>query len=340
MLEQNKIYLGDCSQLIKNIDNKTVNLAIYDAPYFSTNIKEVGDKQWKNEEDYIDWCINLIKETQRVLKNNGSFYWFHNDVNIMTEILYRIKHETDFKLKNQITWSKINNWKSANIKDGAGMYRSILQCYGSQQSYNKSTTEFIYYFNFQDKTGSNIIKNTKGIIQSIKEYMRDEKKKSGLNLLQINQLFGINISDGIAKRYFGNSQWELPTKEKYEIMQATGFWQIPYDDLRHTFNQPNKAFKGKSVPEIREELKPYTTVWEYERDNNIYGSHLTPKPLKMIEHIVETSSNEGDVVLDGFLGSGTTVIACINKNREYIGIEKDEHFFNDATNRIINNKAS
>lgn len=65
--------------------------------------------------------------------------------------------------------------------------------------------------------------------------------------------------------------------------------------------------------------------------------HITEKPLDFIERLVTNSSNEGDVVLDLFMGSATTGIAAVNTNRKFIGIELDEKYFNIAQDRI--NKA-
>ena len=53
-----------------------------------------------------------------------------------------------------------------------------------------------------------------------------------------------------------------------------------------------------------------------------------------MEYLVKTYSNEGDIVLDNCMGSGTTGIACINLNRKFIGMEKDEEYFKDAKDRI------
>jgi site-specific DNA-methyltransferase (adenine-specific) len=62
--------------------------------------------------------------------------------------------------------------------------------------------------------------------------------------------------------------------------------------------------------------------------------HITPKNTDLLEYIIKTSSNEGDVVLDCFMGSGSTGVACKNTNRHFIGIEKEEKYFNIAKKRI------
>lgn len=68
-------------------------------------------------------------------------------------------------------------------------------------------------------------------------------------------------------------------------------------------------------------------------DKKKYG-HPTVKPLSILENLVMNSSQEGEVVLDCFMGSGSTGVACLNTNRDFIGIELDEGYFNIAQNRI------
>lgn len=64
--------------------------------------------------------------------------------------------------------------------------------------------------------------------------------------------------------------------------------------------------------------------------------HPSKKPLELIELFIKASSNEGDVVLDPFIGSGTTAVACKKLNRNYIGIEKNENYYQIANERIEN----
>ena len=62
--------------------------------------------------------------------------------------------------------------------------------------------------------------------------------------------------------------------------------------------------------------------------------HPTQKPVALIEYLIKTYTNEGETVLDNCMGSGTTMVACINTNRKGIGIEKDEKYFEIAKNRV------
>jgi len=62
--------------------------------------------------------------------------------------------------------------------------------------------------------------------------------------------------------------------------------------------------------------------------------HPTQKPVALFEHLIKTYTNEGDIVLDNVMGSGTTGVACVRTNRKFIGIELDEGYFKIAKNRI------
>lgn len=64
------------------------------------------------------------------------------------------------------------------------------------------------------------------------------------------------------------------------------------------------------------------------------AQHRTEKSIDMLEQLVKTYTNEGELVLDNTMGSGTLPIACIKTNRRFIGIEKDEKYFNLTVNRI------
>jgi len=66
--------------------------------------------------------------------------------------------------------------------------------------------------------------------------------------------------------------------------------------------------------------------------------HPTQKPIALFEYLIKTYSNENDFVLDNCMGSGTTAIACLNTNRNYIGFENDPKYFEIANQRILEHK--
>lgn len=62
--------------------------------------------------------------------------------------------------------------------------------------------------------------------------------------------------------------------------------------------------------------------------------HPTQKPVQLLEFFIKNSSKEGDIIIDPFMGSGSTGIACLNTNRKFIGIELDNNYFEVAKRRI------
>ena len=81
------------------------------------------------------------------------------------------------------------------------------------------------------------------------------------------------------------------------------------------------------------------SIKEFSKDNykgNIF--HPTQKPILFLEDLILTYSNEGDTVLDNCFGSGSTIIACLNTNRQYIGFEKDSAYYELACKRIEEHK--
>ena len=76
------------------------------------------------------------------------------------------------------------------------------------------------------------------------------------------------------------------------------------------------------------------SVQVFKSDKQKIALHPTQKPLALVEYLVKTYTSKGDVVLDNCMGSGTTGVACVNTGRHFIGIEKDETYFNVAMSRI------
>ena len=74
----------------------------------------------------------------------------------------------------------------------------------------------------------------------------------------------------------------------------------------------------------------------FNNEHNVNALHPTQKPVALLEYLIKTYTNEGDTVLDNCMGSGSTGVASINTNRNFIGIELDENYFNIAKERINN----
>ena len=100
-------------------------------------------------------------------------------------------------------------------------------------------------------------------------------------------------------------------------------------------HNPEHMGKGNKLlheTEYTQEFTGYPSeIIEFGLDKAI---HPTQKPVALMEYLIKTYTNEGDLVLDNCMGSGTTGVACVRTNRKFIGIEKDEKYFNLASDRI------
>ena len=91
-------------------------------------------------------------------------------------------------------------------------------------------------------------------------------------------------------------------------------------------NKGQRKFNGERL----------TDIWEFPKVSSDSQLHQNQKPIELIKRCIEKHSNVSDVVFDGFMGSGTTAAAALDTNRNYIGFELDEYYFNVAEKRIKN----
>ena len=94
-------------------------------------------------------------------------------------------------------------------------------------------------------------------------------------------------------------------------------------------NKGRKFIQGKRL----------TDVWYFDRVSSNRAVHQNQKPVDLLTQIIEKSSDVGDVILDPFMGSGSTGIACMNTRRKFIGMEIDEEYFTAARERIQQERA-
>ena len=155
--------------------------------------------------------------------------------------------------------------------------------------------------------------------QFIKPFLKARQSALGLKAKEINEALGVKSNGGgMWSIYTGKNVCEqFPTKELWDKLSSILDFNLPYNRLAQTYN----AQMG------------VTDVWN---DIDFYEEvryHPTQKPIKLIERLIYASSNEGDVVLDPFMGAGSTLIASMNLKRECIGFELDPLYCTISNNR-------
>jgi len=310
-VEVNKIYCGDNLEIMPLIPDKFVHLIIADPPY------NINKADWDKIPNYIEWLGNRLLKMQRVLKDNGSLYLFHNDFLQMVEIQNWINKNSKFVFKQLIVWNK--KFKGVNNEGYLQGYNEVE----GLRNYQKMA-EYILFYTFQDDTGLTKVKLDLNNFTSLREYFRDFQEALGVTKLQIMEKIGQSADHCFR---WNSSQWDLPTKETYikicEIPLRQSFIRREYEDLRLEYEDLRYTFNNQ---------KTHHSVWNYEIADRV--DHITPKPIELIKNILRHSSNEGDIVLIPFVGSGNDCIACKELKRNYIGIEDKLEYVEIARNRI------
>ena len=120
---------------------------------------------------------------------------------------------------------------------------------------------------------------------------------------------------------------KLPT---YNPQMRLGFKPYRCKQGRHTTNYGD--YKRGHLTESNGERYPIDII-NFQREVSL---HPTQKPVALLEYLIKTYTNESEIVLDNCMGSGSTGVACVNTNRNFIGFELDENYFNIAKTRINN----
>lgn len=290
----NKTFNLNINDFFGNLPDKIGDLFILDPPYMQV-VNDRWDNQWRTIEEYQNWCEEWIKDISRVSKHSGSVWIFGYPYQLAK--LIPIFEKYDFTFKQQIVI-----WKG--MKSAAGRVSDKLKMY-------PTTTESIFFFH----------KESREEIRKILNNLKDEYK---LTPLEINKYLG--------KAYIGGGTWssiaglrqktlQYPTKNDWEKLNILFEGKLPnYDDYVFKFNLQFKL----------------TDVWD---DINFYFKegtkfHSTQKPDKLIQRIIETSSNENDLIIDPFMGSGSSLINAKNMNRNFIGNDINIDYYNIVNERL------
>ncbi len=324
MLEINQIHHGDCIEEMKKMDDNTIDLVVIDPPY---NIKK---DSWDDIENYENWMKEVILELQRVLKDNGTFYMFHSEMEVVADFMQWFRKDTNFRFRQFIVWNK--RFESSPRKGFLDGYVCVENLRNYQQM-----AEYILCYTFQGDYEDK--KLNLFAVNEIKKYVKNLIYENGGNVTNANKFYcdWSGKTGNYRGLFFGECQPILYTEQQYmglsKYIRSLGFEgelksyqellelheKGEYDKRRFVFNNQ----------------KTHHSVWNYDIEKKI--GHVTPKPLDLIKSIIKHSSNKESVVLDCFMGSGTTAVACKELGRNFIGIEKEQKYVDIANKRLEQN---
>ena len=127
---------------------------------------------------------------------------------------------------------------------------------------------------------------------------------------------------------FSQGKWTY--NKQMQERTGAGADRVKYGVAFKSQSDNYREFEGKGHAKLPELRVP--SSWQ--KHNTEVGFHPTQKPVALMEYLIRTYTNEGAVVMDNTMGSGTTGVACINTSRHFIGIERDAVYFTTAEKRI------
>lgn len=299
---------GDCLERMKEIPSGSVDAVICDPPY--GNVKGMSYKEMIASGSSHEWdtCIDhgqMLEECNRILRTNGALILFCQDP--LTGKLMTQTHG-NLPFSYRLTWVKDN-------------YGHALLAKKAPLNY---TEDICVFFKKYDTLNQHPLRDS---VKSIIEHINKPKKT----------VFSEMGHQGVCHFFrYDTDQFGLCTEKTYnELIEIYGIDRLenfkPYGELVEIDSTFKRTFKRTfNLPE-GEKFK--SNVLEYRKDYE--GLHPTQKPVALMEDLIKTYTNEGGLVLDFTMGSGTTGVACVNTGRKFIGIEMDDDYYNIAFERIL-----
>jgi DNA modification methylase len=313
----NKLILGDNLEILKQLKENSIDLIYLDPPFFSNRNYEViwGDSgevrsfqdRWAGGiSHYIEWLKERVAEMHRILKPTGSIFLhcdWHADAYIRVYILDKIFGEQNFR--GQIIWKRYAAHSLGT--------KNIDMISDSIYIYSKTNT-FVYHIQYgekQDMKADGITERFPRIEPETGRRFQDVALEQSSNKSSKDEKRIIQGKEVIAKMGWRWTQetFDQRIKDNPYIIYWTKTGRPRYKIYADEYEGLPLGNVGDDIPAINTMAKERI-------------GYPTQKPEALLERIIKMASNEGDIVLDPFMGGGTTIAVADQLNRRWIGIDQ------------------
>nr|DAQ38523.1 MAG TPA: adenine specific DNA methyltransferase [Caudoviricetes sp.] len=288
----------DATHIQKLLDGVKVDTVYTDPPYGMKKEKDGVQNDNLNYDDLLEFNKKWVPITFDAMREVGSWYCWGIDEPLMdlySNILRPMKEAQKITFRNLITWDKGNT--QGQMAKHSRMYpiadEKCLFVMKGVQGFNTNLNNYFEGY------------------EVIRKPLSEAAERVGLTSKKLKEITGV----GMYSHWFTKAQWLfIPLEQFQKIADYYGNeWNLDYnrlkqdyDRLRKDYNE-SRAFFDATHANFNNVLHFSRTIGD-ERESA--GGHATPKPLALVALMLKSSTRKGDVVLDVFGGSGSTLIAC------------------------------
>ena len=312
-VSRSTLFHGDCLIESDKIQSGSVDLILTDLPYGT--VKGMGGNMEKYKHlSNADWdniipTEKIMQIANRILRKNGKMILTANQP-FTTELIS--KQIPNLPHCYNMYWDKMHfaNCLVAN-KSPVSYIEDILvfsknECYEAKHPLRNVMLKYV------DKYGKDFIINL---------FLNEGRYTSELSA-RVHASYKFGFNEGM--------RFDLMNEKMYNYLTNWIEFEETYKELKSIDEQYKNEFA--SVFNLWEGKKYKSNILKYKKDYD--GYHPTQKPVLLLEDLIKTFSKENDLVVDLTMGSGSTGVAALRTGRRFVGIEKDENYFNVAVRRL------
>lgn len=339
-MELNRIYNEDCIKGMERLPDGSVDLVLTDPPYLYL-------KRQKLDRPFDEGAF--FSQVKRVLKKDGMIVLFGRGTSF-----YRWNTMLDdlgFTFKEEIVWDK--GYCTSPLMKVSRVHETVSIYTKGKGTINKVK---VPYIEMKKHNIGSIISDIKRLktcfgnresLEAVKRFFEENQRNSSVeealdkkSIVRLDRKacetftkFRVN-SD---KRKTGNRCVNISQSMEFGMNEKTIIRLDRNDDATVKFGVVRGSCKnGSKVLDVAQSVEfgmNEKTIIKETRDHHT-AIHPTQKPARLLERLMSLTSKEGDIVLDPFIGSGSTAIAALNLSRSYIGFEIDKEYHTLASERI------
>lgn len=310
------LYHGDSLEVLPTLDVKA-DVLLTDPPYFKVK-QEEWDNQWDKASEFLGWMGDFLDHAKPLLTPQASVWVFASPA--MTSSVERLVGER-FRVLNSIRWAKSGGDNLRRVSMPAmRAFVSIWEGIVFAEQFNDAN----------DQASANLRRE---VFAPLGDYFASAASCVGRAGSSVSVEMGYDSA--LYRRWEEGTS--LPSHGAYvrlrEILGEKSL-HLNYSELIEWNAKLGSDYESARRPFAIAERKLTEDIWSFPSIPGYPGKHPCEKPESILRHMIEVSSRPGELILDAFAGSGSTLLAASLMGRKAVGIEKDERWCEHAANRL------